>query len=115
MHKYRVLLLLPFVVSHFLFYFSLHYPSDGGSCYYKNAPVQYSISNPSIEALQIAKVKQVPKNASATSNPSASHLCNASYQVKEPVRIAVVHRFMLSRTATADNAATLFPTRASPA
>jgi hypothetical protein len=115
MHKFRVLLLLPFVVSHFLFYFSLHDSCNGNASSFKNAPLQFNITNPSIQALQLAKVKQVSKGSCASSQSCAHDLCAADDLSKKLIRVVTGHGNMLSRTVTSYNAPTLFPTRASPA
>ena len=114
MHKFRVLLLLPFVVSHFIFYFSLHSPLDGNGASFQKAPLQYN-TNPSIQALQLAKVKEVPKSSCSSSHPFADDLFLAANLSKKLLRTVTGYGNMLSRTVTSYNTPTLFPTRASPA
>ena len=115
MHEFRVLLLLPFVAAHFLFYFMLPAPPDVGRYCFKKPPLRYLIVNPSLIALQAAKVKHSSKSCSAAASPARDTLSAEAKRALELVRIVIGHRYLASRVAAAFNPATLFPTRASPA
>ena len=112
LHKFRMLLLLPFVVSHCLFYLCLHYPLDDNTRSFKDAPTHYRCTSPAIESLQIARVKQIPKSI-ASSQPLTDDLVRVVYQA--PVRSVFARRsYVPSPSVTAFNPPALFPTRASP-
>ncbi len=85
MHKFRILLLIPFMVSLCLSYFSQHPPLDTSKSF-KNAPLISSLQSTSLEALQFAKVKQFSKAAPGGS-PGTDALVHDSTHSPEPVRI----------------------------
>jgi hypothetical protein len=111
LHKYRLLLLLPFVVTHCIFYLSLNYPLDDSSFSCKEAPLHYYINPPSIEVLQVAKVRQIPKSV-ASSAPLAHDTVRVVHQPPPP--FVVEQSYVPSRSVTAYDPPALFPTRASP-
>jgi len=112
LHKFRILLLLPYVVTHCLFYLSLHFPLDDSTCSFKDAPLHYSVSNPPTVFLQVARAKQVPKSV-AFSEPLADDPVSAVLQAPIPV-LAERHGYLPSPSVSAYHPPALFPTRASP-
>jgi hypothetical protein len=108
-------LLLPFVASHFLFYFSLHQPFDSTSFSVKKIPHHVSSSDHSMQALQLAKVKQVAKNSPPRSPSTDSFLFKSIFRVTDPIRFVAGHRYMMSCAAMEHNPPDSFPNRASPA
>lgn len=112
MHKFRILLLIPFMVSLCLSYFSQHAPLDNSKSF-KNAPLISSLQSTSLEALQFAKVKQFSK-AAPTGSPGPDALVHDSTHSPEPVRIIVGKRYLLSHSGSSFQQPALFPNRASP-
>ena len=111
LHKYRLLLLLPFLVSHCLFYLSLHYPAGDSSRSFKEAPPHFTNHSLSIEALQVAKVRQLAKTI-ATSTPVA--VAPVQVTLKAPVFCVVGLIVIPSLPVAAFHPPALFPSRASP-
>jgi hypothetical protein len=111
LHKYRLLLLLPFLVSHCLFYLSLHYPAGDSSRSFKEAPTHFTNHGLSIEALQVAKVRQLAKTI-ATSTPVA--VVPVKVNLTAPVLFTVGQIFIPSFAVAAFHPPALFPSRASP-
>jgi len=114
LHRFRKLLLLPFAVSLIFGYFSLHFPLCCDSYFVKKAPQYSYINTPTLETLQIAKVKQVPKAILRVESVS-DVLVETIYLLAEPARIAVGHIYLLSHTISSYHPPALFPNRASPA
>jgi len=112
LHKFRTLLFLPFLVAHCLFYLSLHYPLGDISCSLKEAPLHYAVHPPSIEVLQVAKVKQAPKTVSYPV-PLADRPVKVAQRAAEPAEVE--HGYAPASSVTAFIPPALFPSRASPA
>jgi hypothetical protein len=111
LHKYRLLLLLPFLVSHCLFYLSLHYPAGDSTRSFKEAPTHFTGHSLSIDALQVAKVRQLAKTI-ATSTPVA--VVPDKITLKAQVFCAVGQIVIPSLPVAAFHPPALFPSRASP-
>jgi hypothetical protein len=111
-----LLLLLPFLASHFLFFFSLHYPYDGKFTCVKKIPSTYSYSHThDLQPLQLAKVKQVTKNHSQCYQSKELFLLFSLFCITVPALIAAGRNYMVSCVAMELSPTKLFPSRASPA
>jgi hypothetical protein len=109
LHKYRVLLLLPFLLSHCFFYLSLHYPADGSSSSLKNAPDYYLLHNPAVETLHVVKGRQLSKSFAALLAVLPEKVIPEA-----PAPVVVGHTPVRPATVTSYHPPALFPSRASP-
>jgi hypothetical protein len=114
LHRYRKLLLLPFAVSLVFSYVSLHFPLCGDSFSVKKAPQYSYLNTPTLETLQISKVKQCPKAILRVASVS-DVLVETIYFLAQPARIAVGHLYLASHSISSYHPPALFPNRASPA
>ena|GEM_PF-4792968 len=114
LRMFRVLLLLPFAVSHFLFCFSLDHNHYNNSCYDQNDPRHYFATYHLIPAKQIAKVKQAVGSAVSDSPSTDAILFEALPRVAAPSHPVALHRHVMAFSAMTYNPPALFPNRASP-
>jgi hypothetical protein len=114
LHSFRKLLLLPLVVSLILSYFSLHFPMCSASSCVKKVPKHSYVNSPTVETLQIAKAKQVPKGILRVESV-AELLPETMCLLAEPAGIAVGYLYLVSHPISSYHPPALFPTRASPA
>jgi len=112
LRKFRMFLLLPYVVSHCIFYLSLHFPLDDTTRSFKDAPLHFTVNNPPVVFLQVARVKQVSKSV-AFSEPVADDLVRIVLQAPKPTAVTG-YGYLPSPSVSAYQPPALFPTRASP-
>jgi hypothetical protein len=112
LHKYRILLLLPFLVSHCLFYLCLQYPLADSSSSFKTTPTHFATHNQSIETLQVVKARQLTKGVASY---TVLTVLPAKLVPPAPAPIIVGSVYVPSHSVAAFHPPALFPTRAPPA